>query len=564
MKRILHSAASFAAILVAGLSYGQSTTFSYTGAMETYVVPAGVTELSIDCIGASGGTSNFGLPDFVPGDGGRVETILTVTPGATLYIYVGGEGTAAATSVPGVGGFNGGADGNANGSNAGGGGGGASDIRIGGTALTDRVVVAGGGGGAGRNYTCCDNGGDGGDLIGNDGEANGATGDVSCGTAGTQVAGGNGGQWSGYPLAASGTLGNGGLGGATSSGGGGGGGYYGGGGGSWSGGGGGSSYTDAGLTTSTVHTKGHNTGDGTIIITVLCNPISVVATQDTVCSGEMVTLTGTSSGSGTISWDGGVSNGVAFAPGLGTTVYTATSTDGNDCAFAQTIFVYDTPTVNAGVDQTVCQGELVTLTGSGANTYSWDGGITDGAAFVPAAGTTTYTLTGTIDSSGCQSTDQVNITASSIDLTLTETGTDLTCVQTGATYQWLLCPGMNVIAGETGQTYQPTTAGNYACAITVGGCTDTTACGIVSVGLEKVTNELSLSIYPNPAKTEVNIVLQDVMAELIIYSSTGQKVQEFPSFNGTKVIDLSDLPSGLYVLHFISEKGVQTERLMID
>ena len=49
-----------------------------------------------------------------------------------------------------AGGFNGG--GSADGS-GGFGGGGASDIRIGGTALTDRVLVAGGGGGAARLCT---------------------------------------------------------------------------------------------------------------------------------------------------------------------------------------------------------------------------------------------------------------------------------------------------------------------------------------------------------------------------------------------------------------------------
>lgn len=560
MKKILH----FTLLFIAGTSFSQTTTFNYTGSMQTYVVPAGVTQVSVDCIAGSGGTSNYGLPDFVPGDGGRVETILTVTPGSTLNIYVGGEGVAAATSVAGTGAYNGGADGNASGTNAGGGGGGASDIRVGGTALTDRVVVAGGGGGAGRNYATGDNGGNGGDLIGDDGQSNGSTGDVSCGTAGTQVAGGNGGQWSGYALAASGTLGNGGLGGAGSSGGGGGGGYYGGGGGSWSGGGGGSSYTDAGLTSSTTHTKGFNTGDGVISITVLCSPITIVATQDSVCFGEMVTLTGTSSGSGTVTWDGGISNGVAFQPALGSNVYNATSSDANDCAYAQTILVFDLPNVDAGVDQTVCAGDLVTLSGSGADSYAWDGGITDGAPFLPAAGTTNYTLTGTTDSSGCQNTDMVNVTSNSIDLSLTETGTEITSNQTGATYQWLLCPGMNVIAGETSQTYQPTSAGNFACAITLGGCTDTTSCGIVSVGLTTSNKDLGLNVFPNPASHELNIVINKGMAKLSIYSATGQIISEYGSFTGTKVIDVSSLPKGLYVLQFVNENGVYSERLVIE
>ena len=60
-------------------------------------------------------------------------------------------------------------------------------------------------------------------------------------------------------------------------------------------------------------------------------------------------------------------------------------------------------------DQTVCEGTQVTLIGSGATTYAWDNGITDGLAFTPAVGTITYTVTGT-DANGCVNTDQVDVT----------------------------------------------------------------------------------------------------------------------------------------------------------
>ena len=65
------------------------------------------------------------------------------------------------------------------------------------------------------------------------------------------------------------------------------------------------------------------------------------------------------------------------------------------------------PSVNAGVDQTVCTGASVTLNGSGATNYSWNNSITNGLSFVPSA-TTTYTVTLT-DSNGCVSTDDVNV-----------------------------------------------------------------------------------------------------------------------------------------------------------
>ena len=41
------------------------------------------------------------------------------------------------------------------------------------------------------------------------------------------------------------------------------------------------------------------------------------------------------------------------------------------------------PVVDAGVDQAVCDGESVTLNGSGAVSYVWDNGVTDGVSLVP-------------------------------------------------------------------------------------------------------------------------------------------------------------------------------------
>ena len=226
--------------------------FTYTGAPQTFTVPAGVTSLNVDMMGARGGRGTTGTP----GLGGRVQTTITVSPGATLNIYVGGMGG----DLNNVAGYNGGMNnpGTLYPSNIGGGGG-ASDIRIGGSALTDRVVVAGGGG-AGAYNGCTENGGAGGGLTG--GSAS-----IGCGltipTGGSASAGGSPGSYSGYATASAGALGVGGAGAAGTGGAGGGGGYYGGGGGSWQGGGGGSSYSSG---TGTIHTAGYNRGSGLVIL----------------------------------------------------------------------------------------------------------------------------------------------------------------------------------------------------------------------------------------------------------------------------------------------------------
>src|ERR1035437_6036466 len=117
-----------------------STTFSYTGGSQSFVVPTGVTSLTVECWGAQGGAgmSTAGL-------GGYLKSTQTVTPGETLDSEGGRSGNTGGTDTAS---YNGG------GRSYGGGyagnlmGGGASDVRRGGSALANRIAVAGGRGGA--------------------------------------------------------------------------------------------------------------------------------------------------------------------------------------------------------------------------------------------------------------------------------------------------------------------------------------------------------------------------------------------------------------------------------
>jgi hypothetical protein len=233
-----------------------TVSFTTTNDYHDWVVPTGISSISVDLRGAKGGNATYGASTGIGGSGGRVTATLTVTPGATLRIYVGGQGGDNT-----VGGYNGG--GTANGVTYGGSGGGASDIRVSPYALADRVVVAGGGGGsAGGSYTTY-GGGAGGGLLGQ--SVGNCTGTYYGGGGGTQSAGGA--KGSGYTATSDGTFGvGGGVAGATHTTGGGGG-WYGGGGGSVCGGGGGSSYTHPTLASGVTHSQGANAGAGSVSIT---------------------------------------------------------------------------------------------------------------------------------------------------------------------------------------------------------------------------------------------------------------------------------------------------------
>ena len=226
----------------------ESTVLYYTGAPQTFVVPAGATMLQIDACGAEGGKGASG----VSARGGYIQSRIPATPGQTLFVYVGGSGNTA--------GYNGGGVGGGFSTSNGGGG---TDIRTGnggdtGSANVDtRLVVAGGAGST--------NNGDPG-VMGSGGGLVGAPGTNNGGTGGSQTAGGlstpdcSAGCMSGLFWAGA----------SPTSGRGGGGGWYGGGGGSGNtGAGGGSSYTTpAGTIVTNTQGDYRCVGNGFLAVTV--------------------------------------------------------------------------------------------------------------------------------------------------------------------------------------------------------------------------------------------------------------------------------------------------------
>jgi gliding motility-associated-like protein len=92
---------------------------------------------------------------------------------------------------------------------------------------------------------------------------------------------------------------------------------------------------------------------------------------------------------------------------LADVLYTSsfTTVDGCDSTIITDLTVNPLPIVDAGADQQICDGDLVTLTASNPSgaTLSWDNGVLDGVAFAPS-GTVIYTATVT-SPEGCVNSD---------------------------------------------------------------------------------------------------------------------------------------------------------------
>jgi len=456
--------------------YGQTTTYNYTGALDSYIVPVGVTEIQIEVYGAQG--ANNGMANG--GKGGHISGILMVNPGEVYSIFVGGEN-----------GYNGGGaegTGSANLNTNGTAGGGASDVRFGGISLTDRIIVAGGGGGAGKGVSgsCANHGGGGGypgglggqsttvadagldgtASAGGDSGPGSCAGSCACSPGGGGGGGGNGGGAGGGYAIFGGTIGVGGTGGAcggdgsddggglgskglggcfgiggaggnTGNGGGagGGGGWYGGGagGGNYAaGGGGGASYV-SGAFSNMIFTNDSRIGNGKVVITVLCDDLTMTgAPVASVCPSTLVSLTATSVNGGTITWDNGITNGVAFTV-TATTTYIATSTNVNDCIGSVTITVEDLiapaiscPGNTTEIADTSCTVILPDYTGTATVVDNCDASplVTQS----PVAGTT-ISGTGTIQTITLTATDASgNFSQCTFDVTVQDnTNPTITC-----------------------------------------------------------------------------------------------------------------------------------------
>lgn len=549
----------------------QVTTIDYSGAIDSYTVPVGVTAIRIEARGAQG-ANDGGFGAIMIGD-------FIVTPGEELTVLVGGEGTAASSTRAGGGGGTFVVNSSDEPLIIAGGGGGKAWNGVGsptfpgidantttngndgyslenalGTTFDERFGLGGvdgeGGGGAGPDGE--PHAGNGGGLL-TDGE------DGTCGFGGDSfLSGGAGGTGcSGGP----GGFGGGGNGG--NSGGGGGGGYSGGGG-SYhnpTNGGGGGSYNDG---TDQDNSVG-NLGNGQVIITVLCSPLTVDVSATEICLGESLTVEAVSELGGSVTWTDGIVNGEPFTPEApGVYTYTATSDEDGDCIFEVEVEVFDAPEVVAEVDQTlICEGDSVLFTVSGdADSYEWDPDvIVDGTYYTPPVGTETYTLTGTLDGTGCSADSSVMVEvveALSLSVTATDEmmggdgSIDLTVTGGLPTYYY---DWDNDGTGDFDDTEDLTdlTAGTYTVVVEdSAGCT-----GEIEVIINSqvsIDEEMSiLEVYPNPTTGEVRLSVEGNF-EYQLFSLNGNVLLSGKG-NQQVLLDLATLSDGVYILKVMTEEN---------
>lgn len=176
--------------------------------------------------------------------------------------------------------------------------------------------------------------------------------------------------------------------------------------------------------------------DDNIIITVV-DPITPTFDPiPDVCQGALAPVLPTISTNGISgTWSGSVNTATA-----GTFNFTFTPTGPTCNPTAQlSITVVANSVVDAGPNQTVCEGTPVTLSATGGTNYLWNNSVIDGVSFNPPVGTTTtYSVTGS-GGVGCSNTDFVDVTV--VAMPIVDAGADQA-----------VCLGQSVTLNATGAT----------------------------------------------------------------------------------------------------------------
>ena len=258
------------------------------------------------------------------------------------------------------------------------------------------------------------------------------------------------------------------------------------------------------------------------------------------CTGGSVELT-SSSATGNV-WSNNATTQAITVTTSGS--YTVTVTDNNSCTASSTATTVNVsnapaPTLTASATQ-ACSGEVVTLTSSTADSYTWSNGDTTQSIQVTATGTFSVVTTNANACAGVGTSNTVNVTFTATPTaagSFTSNGDVVTFSNTSngaSSYSWDFGDFTNSSAAAPVHAYA--VDGTYQVVLTAinGNCTDTVALSVVinTSSLNEMTGFDQVKLYPNPTNgnatlqfvnnlgTETTIVLQDQFGRILETNTT--------------------------------------------
>ncbi len=278
------------------------------------------------------------------------------------------------------------------------------------------------------------------------------------------------------------------------------------------------------------YTNSNTTATDTLINVGGCD--SIVTLNLTIL--QPTTGTDTHTACGSYTWI----DGITYAVSNNTATYTIVGGNANGCDSVITL--------NLTILQPTTGTDIHTACGS----YTWIDGIT----YAVSNNTATYTIVGG-NANGCDSVITLNLIVNSVDTTVTVTGNTITANLASGQYQWVDCNNSNAwIAGETNQSYTPTTSGAYAVEVTdaINGCGGTSPCqNIIITGLNNLSTKNGISFYPNPTNDILNIMISDYknVNAIVLFNSQSKAIYKKEKIDNNHLkINLTNVSVGIYFL----------------
>ena len=219
---------------------------------------------------------------------------------------------------------------------------------------------------------------------------------------------------------------------------------------------------------------------------------------------------------------------------------------------------------STGCDSTVISNLTV------LNTYEVIVGdnVCEGDSYIFPSGSTQTNITTSmsdtsflISATGCDSSIITNLSVTYVNTTVTEASGILNSAQGGASYVWLDCDNgyAEAVPAGYGQSYTVTSSGNYAVAISLNGCTDSSACTYMNLSeLQEVEKFYLIEVYPNPSKGFIHVVNRGgvKIEKLRIYDLCGKLVHE-QAVSQQEFDAILNGRAGMYFLHLYFEDNQQ-------
>lgn len=336
----------------------------------------------------------------------------------------------------------------------------------------------------------------------------------------------------------------------------------------------------ANLTTSKTYTVSANiagcTSYDTVHIYIKPTPTPTLGNDTTVCLTPFVLHANTAANS--YLWNtGAIGNSINITT---TGKYWVKGSNTNGCSLTDTIKVTlgTLPIVTLGADTAFCAGSNINLyCGNAGSTILWSTGATN-TTFITVGTVGTYSVVVT-NSVGCKSSDVINVASKpkpTVGLVFTGQTHFCPTVSGRVLSEGTPTGGVYIGSGVSGNTFNANVAGQGTYLIIYSytgpnGCSNIAKDTLVvdaCVGIDELTNDLKLNVYPNPTTGEFTLEVNataDITGNINITTVDGRLVYQ-KEVNGntflSQTINISDLANGIYYLQLETKTGVRTYKVL--